>query len=124
MKKSFEVMYSVDSDGAGIVKPNEKVIEETDITILFDYPLNNPTKLKFHSKNGFTRKKFWKVVHDGYTKIYAQEEKDDKDPGMIPGMYNRAPSQGRYGIWGHSIGDLYLVNAECVRGIWHLGIDS
>lgn len=93
-----------------VVDPDEIVTKDNTIRIMFDYPLSNPVALEFKSPTGkgFTRMEFFKSVFDGYTKIYKTEEKDDKDPGNVPGMFNRARSEGRYGIWGHVITDLYL----------------
>lgn len=93
-----------------VVDQDEIVTKKNLIRIRFEYPLCNPVAFEFKSPtgNGFTRLEFFKAVFDGYTQIYKTEEKDDKDPGMISGMTNRAPSEGRYGIWGHIIEDLYL----------------
>lgn len=87
-----------------IINPNEIITKAQEITIQFDYPLSNEVDFTFKSKNGFTRKKFYECIVKGYKRIYAAED----DPGHIPGMYNRASSEGPYGIWGHDIGDLVV----------------
>lgn len=91
---------------------------EDDITINFDYPLSNPVKEDFQSDDGFTRHDLWQAIHDGYTKIYDEEDEAVGDPGTIGensppnssafNMINRSTSQGPHGIWGHYIDDLYI----------------
>ena len=86
------------------VSNDVSVSQSPEITIRFDYPLMNPAELRFQSPGGFTMLDFLRCVHDGYTQIYAAE----KNPGEIPGSYNRSKSEGPYGIWGHHIDDLCL----------------
>lgn len=81
-----------------------KITNAKEISIQFDYPLDKPAVLTFTSDTGFTLKDIYRCVHDGYAKIYAAEE----DPGELPGMLNRAKSEGLYGIWGHHVSDLYF----------------
>lgn len=91
-----------------LVQPYTIVITHDEITISFDYPLSNPTRMTFTNPGGFTRFDFFRCVYEGYKKIYEQEEAADGDPGMIPGMLNRASNNGPHGIWGHVMEDLYL----------------
>ena len=91
-----------------LVNPDTIVIARDEITITFDYPLEREAKLTFTNPGGFSRYEFFRCVYKGYKNIYAQEEAVDGDPGMIPGMLNRARSDGPYGIWGHVMSDLFL----------------
>ena len=101
-----------------MIDPDEKVIEDDDITINFDYPLSHTVKKDFQSDDGFTRHELWQAIHDGYTKIYDEEDTAVGDPGTIgenslstssaSKMINRSESQGPHGIWGHYIGDLFI----------------
>ena len=93
---------------AKMVDPDGVVVTDEDVRIKFDYPLGHEVVLDFHSRKGFTRKQFWKAIHDGYKRIYDEEESAVGDPGTIPGMYNRAASNGPHGIWGHAMGDLVV----------------
>jgi hypothetical protein len=44
-----------------------------------------------------------------YERIYREEDGDVGAPTpMIPGMLNRQQSDGRWGIWGHVIDDLFF----------------
>lgn len=40
-----------------------------------------------------------------YQEVYRIENSEDEEK-LIPGMFNRQESNGRYGIWGHCIEDL------------------
>lgn len=95
-----------------LIDPNELIVKESTITITFNYPLTNSIKLTFTNPGGFTRFDFFRCVYEGYLNIYKQEESVDCDPGMMPGMLNRAKSDGPYGIWGHVIEDLFLEGVE------------
>lgn len=91
-----------------LVNPDTIVVAQDKITITFSYPLERETKLAFTNLGGFSRYEFFRCVYEGYKNIYAQEDAVAGDPGMIPGMLNRARSDGPYGIWGHVMSDLFL----------------
>lgn len=114
---SVRVVKYHDSDvQSTLINGDEVVAESPKITIVFSYPLNGKFELEFKALNDsfFTRKDFWRAVYEGYLKIYGEEETAVGPTDNIPGMCNRAVSEGPYGIWGHHIGDLYL---EGVREI-------
>lgn len=91
-----------------LIDPDTIVISRDKITITFSYPLERETKLTFTNPGGFSRYDFFRCVYEGYKNIYAQEEAVAGNPGNIPGMLNRARSDGPYGIWGHVMEDLFL----------------
>ena len=91
-----------------VIDPDEIVITESDITIVFSYPLSVEVDMKFTSKGGFSRMELFKCIHKAYKEIYDTEHKMVGDPGHIPGMLNRSKSAGPFGIWGHDISDLYI----------------
>lgn len=97
-----------------LIDGDEIVTDSPEITIVFSYPLKSKFELKFTNDGNFTRKDFWRAVYEGYLKIYGEEDTAVGPTDNIPGMCNRAPSEGPYGIWGHHIDDLYL---EGVREI-------
>lgn len=104
-----------------VLIPNQEYI------LVIDYPASVPYKAKLKTgKKGMTRIQLADKVCKHYRKMYAEENKTSGgDPGHIPGMFNRATSQGKYGIWGHDIGDLILCNATIKNsGEIHLGVDS
>lgn len=104
--------YAVES-GRKSPDPKETVLSAGEYTLVIDYPLSNPFKKKFKvAKGGMTRAKLVALVIKSYKKIYADEDKDmGTQTGFIPGMLNRATSEGRYGIWGHVMEDLMLHTA-------------
>ena len=89
------------------------IIPESRISIIIDYPLTNEYIFDLRSKNGFTRKQLLNEISKSYYRIYDEEEKSATIK-TIPinkrtKMYNRNETNGKYGIWGHDIADLVLV---------------
>jgi hypothetical protein len=109
----------------GIVGGNRQLTHLERIQITFDYPLSQPTTREFFKEGGFTLYDFYQAVYEGYVKIYAEEDGAVGDPGLIPGMLNRATSNGPHGIWGHGIEDLFLEGfRETSPGKFELGMGS
>lgn len=119
---------------------DDRVVDAPTIRVLYSYPFDTagPTPEEkeaegwiFEEKapNGrfFTRADLARAVAARYNAIYDEEAKTTAvEPGYIPGMLNRNRTNGRYGIWGHDIGDLVLhtVEHDPVTGVYTLGIDS
>lgn len=106
-----------------LIKPEERVLERSSVRILFDYPLGTvgPTAeekeyqgwiFEFeapNSKKFFTRGDLVSIIRCKYQEIYDEELKTSTvKESTIPGMLNRAPTSGKFKIWGHSITDLFL----------------
>jgi hypothetical protein len=91
-----------------LIKPNEVVIRDEKITMTITYPLSVEVKLPLEKKGGFTRLDVFKNIYEAYKKIYEEEEKGVGDPGSYANLYNRRKSEGKYGIWGHYLGDLVI----------------
>ena len=109
------------------INPNEIVIPFNTIKILYDYPMTNKVIKEFTSqnKNGFTRIELANKICEGYKQIYDEEYKVVGDPGNIPGMLNRSRSNGPYGIYGHYIEDLDLLDVTQVNdNLFQLSVDS
>ncbi len=77
-----------------LIGADKIVIKEQQIKIGFSYPLKNSTVQDYYMVGGFTRIELAQCIFYGYSTIY--EEKDLK----------------KYGIWGHSMGDLSLICVE------------
>lgn len=107
------------------VDADETVLTKGTYTLVIDYPLTSTYKQKFTTK-GMTRRGLVNLIVKAYHKIYDAEDKDvGKKTGHIEGMLNRATSAGRYGIWGHDLGDLMLATAQVQKsGNITLGVDS
>lgn len=112
------------------LKKNENkvvLIPNQEFTLKIDYPLSTPAKFKFKSgKKGITTKQLIKKIREFYKKVYDEEDSSaNSGTGHIPGMLNRDFSDGKYGIWGHDIGDLVLVEAKVSnKNVITLGVDS
>lgn len=77
------------------------------IYTMIDYPLTNQAVIKFECNEPITYGMLLFLYTNAYQIVYDIEESDDCDPGQISNhCLNRATSKGRFGIWGHSIGDL------------------
>jgi hypothetical protein len=68
---------------------------------------------------GFTKKQLILEISNKYNEIYNEEEKTAKTK-TIPldkreGLINRNQTNGKYGIWGHNIGDLDLSSIEVYK---------
>ncbi len=107
----------------------------TELTLVLDYPLRGEFSFPVNasSPNGFTRAELARKVAALYRKVYEEEEKTSKiaviPPEQRQGVANRNETNGKYGIWGHDLGDLDLHTIEISRGadgtvLAHLGIDS
>lgn len=108
-----------------LVDPDEILIAEDSVTLLFDYPLQRPVLMEFDEPGGFTRRRLASLIGRTYREIYALEDAVSGDVGLLPGTLNRAPSDGPYAIWGHVLDDLIL---ECVvryeDGSWAVWVGS
>ena len=91
-----------------VINPDELVICEEEITILFTYPLSTKEEFTYTEKGGFTRMDLYRCIYEGYTHIYTAEEKAVGDPRTYEMLYNRRTSDGPYGIWGHYLDDLVI----------------
>lgn len=93
--------------------PAELLIADEAITIEFAYPLTTPYYKNCHSPGGFTRLNLFTLICEGYQYVYDLEEKTQGDPGDINDtLYNRAPTSGPFGIWGHRLEDLCIEHLQ------------
>ena len=100
----YEEDYVVDH----IINPDEVVIEAETIHVTFRYPLSVEVVFDYTNDGGFTRKGLYRCIYEGYKKIFDEEEQEVGDPGIYERLYNRRRSEGKYGIWGHYMDDLWL----------------
>ena len=69
---------SFNNEKKSILNKNEIVIDDEQIKICFDYPLNKKWFFDFSSQNGFTREQLIKCIVDKYYEIYQEEETTSK----------------------------------------------
>jgi uncharacterized membrane protein YecN with MAPEG domain len=144
-KPSEEVKNAVDSVGGielenlnesikYLDKPDEIVLDFKEVELEIDYPLNEIYKGKLTTSNkGFTRKEFIVEISKRYHQIYEEEEATAKTK-TIPrekrkGLINRNDTDGKYGIWGHDLSDLFMTGIDVYKTkegkiVLRLGIDS
>lgn len=74
-------------------------------TLVIDYPVHTSAKFKIACKKPMSRADLVRVIRAKYRHVYKYENK--------------------YGVWGHYLGDLVLVNATLTKkGEMYLGVDS
>jgi hypothetical protein len=104
-----------EGDGS-FLNANDVVIPDKNIVLQISYPLSGGFDFPLESKNGFTRKQLVDCIVKTYKTIYAEEEAtvqeqpvvEEKDRATMDIMLNRNQTDGKYGIWGHDFGDLWL----------------
>jgi len=103
-----------------LIDGDEIVIPYSEINLIIDYPLNKPASFVLkNSTNGFTKKELILEISKKYHEIYNEEENTSKIK-TVPlnqrkGIINRNETDGKYGIWGHDIGDLDLSTIEVYK---------
>jgi len=117
-----------------IINPNEVVItSNSPPTLEIDYPLTNLYQKKLDSSK-YTRVELAKIICLTYQKIY----KEEKDSTQLPvesiasrtngssRLINRARTNGKYGIYGHSLDNLLLhtIKYNKEKNLITLGVDS
>jgi hypothetical protein len=98
-------------DIKNLIGKDEIVIQETKLAIIIDYPLSTSYKFELTSQSGFTRTRLINEISQHYYQLYDEEEKSatvKTVPLKDRKIYNRNQTNGKYGIWGHDIGDLVL----------------
>lgn len=99
--------------------------------IIVDYPVNDDFYFDMHSPQdtlvGVTVGELIDRVIEIYDEIYTTEEATSTiEPGVVPGMLNRNRTNGKYGVWGHVLSDLFFASADydAAENRIDLGIDS
>jgi hypothetical protein len=98
-----------------LIRKDEIVIPESRITIIIDYPLTTNYKFDLVSEKGFSRTQLINEISNHYYQLYIDEEKTatiKTIPMQKRKIFNRNQTNGKYGIWGHDIGDLILTKAH------------
>lgn len=123
---------SIKKDLPYLRNARDRVILQSSIKVLIDYPLQHPVTVTLKSPNRkyFTRAKLIRTVAQAYQKVYREEAKTATTPEektyQERGLIHRAPTDGKYGIYGHVLGDLVLheVTYDSELKVFMLGIDS
>jgi hypothetical protein len=119
-------------DISHLIDKDEIIIRDTRIMIIIDYPVTSIYKFELTSEEGFSRGQLIKEISKHYYALYDEEERTANIktlPMDQRTMYNRNRTNGKYGIWGHDIGDLVLTDISVYKNFRGeitlvLGIDS
>lgn len=109
-----------------VLKPNKTY------TLILDYPVSTHYKAPIVTgEDGMTRIDLANQICKHYRKMYKEEDESTEIPaklgieGANVPMLNRCRTNGKYGIWGHCIGDLVLCCADIhPNGNIEVGVDS
>ena len=115
-KYGYHRCFRIDRDDPKQVIDGDDVITTTaeKVTVIFSYPLKGKFRFDLNKFGGnITIGDFAEFIQSTYLRIYKEEKEGIDEPvENIPGMYNRMPSDGPYGIWGHHIGDLVVEGVQ------------
>lgn len=113
-------------------KPDEIVVSSNELHVVIDYPVTGEWEFKITSgrSKGFTRAELAREISRVYHALFVENERTAKI-GVVPRkkLFNKYQTYGKFGIWGHAIGDLVLHTVELHKGADGklyaiLGIDS
>lgn len=109
-----------------VVQPLPAERSAMTVRVWYDYPLRNAHFRETTVDQDLTEKMLTDLVCADYAKIYAEERASmTGEESRVPGMLNRAPSDGKHGVWGHVLTDLFLETADLGEdGTWTLGVGS
>ncbi len=102
------------------------MIQDTKISISFTYPLSVEVMVECEKEGGFSRMDLFKLIYENYKMFYEEENTEVGDPGIYGKLYNRKKSEGKYGIWGHYLEELYIesLSYDAENKILHMDIGS
>lgn len=102
-------------------------LAEGEYKLIIDYPLERPYEQPvIVPPGGMTRGELVDIITDAYEAIYkAEDETSNVDTTQRGGLLNRPRTNGKYGIWGHDLGDLDLGLIKVSDdNVITLGVDS
>lgn len=102
-----------------LVDPDQVVVSDEKVTLVIDYPVSKPVKSSLESGEGFTRRELILKISEHYHQMYKEEE-ETANTKTVPmeertGLINRNQTDGKYGIWGHDLGDLDLSGIDVYK---------
>ena len=102
-----------------VISVDEVVLNDKKVQLIIDYPLKKPASFTLENEKGFTRRELILAIQEKYKQVYKEEE-ESAATKTIPknrreGLSNRNETNGKYGIWGHDLTDLYLTDIEVYK---------
>lgn len=111
-------LASPETDISNLLDKNERLLADAEVKVLIDYPLTHHYFFPLSSGKGFNRMQLAEEISRIYQQIYAEEEQTASIktlPLTQRQMYNRNTTNGKYGIWGHDLGDLVLTKISVYK---------
>ncbi len=90
---------------SGGALPTDVLVPVKRLTVKFDYPLSNSVLVPYASYEGFALKDLIDRVCKTYQRLYWEDEETNTGT-------ERYKTNGKYGIWGHNLNDLYIEGIE------------
>ncbi len=102
-----------------VISVDEVILNDKKVQLIIDYPLKKPASFELVNEKGFTRRDLILAIQEKYKQVYKEEE-ESAATKTIPmnsreGLSNRNETNGKYGIWGHDLTDLYLTDVEVYK---------
>ena len=108
-----EVTPSAKADRYTKIPSSDPLGLEGTFEFQYTYPLSKTAVFKHALTKDMSGLDLLLLGRADYERIYREEDGDVGAPTpMIPGMLNRQQSDGRWGIWGHVIDDLFFEGIE------------
>jgi hypothetical protein len=123
----LDVVYQEENIDLSEISSEVLVPDNEMILVQFDYPLENAVRVRFQGP--LTKDQVHTKIMETYARIYKEEE-ETSDIAVVPldqrvGLINRNTTNGKYGIWGHDLDELYVRRMyRDIDGVYYLGVDS
>lgn len=130
----------LDDEITQVKNRDEIILQKNMVNVIIDYPLNDQYTFEITPSNGktyFTREDLIRKIAELYQTIYKEENESStlpeesmreraKKEGEICSLLNRAHTNGKYGIYGHVLGDLVIEGIEYIpsKNVIELAIGS
>lgn len=92
----------------------EEISKDDNFTLVIDYPLHTPARFPIPQEvvSAWVINDLIEFICEKYKQVYAEEEEGLTEEDLEPkGMcLNRPQTKGKYGIWGHELGDIAITD--------------
>lgn len=96
--------------GIGGKLPHKDPLELSgEYTFVYSYPLRTEASFTHALEPGMSPRDILAIAAKDYSQIYAEEANTQPAPPSPSAfLLNRGATQGKYGIWGHDLSDLFF----------------
>lgn len=104
-----------------IIDGDRIVLRAPTATLLLKYPLHHPASFQIapdRPPNGYSLRGLVRAIAERYVEVYKEEAATATKPaGNAGALENRGTTDGKYGIWGHHLDDLFLEHITIRRDV-------